>query len=163
MKRKLKKIVFWIGLIASICGIIGFIFYLRDKSTSPRHEGTLQTYYGDTKVIFGSNAFIGTPNILVVNGKPVFTATVKNNKLYVSIIIFDKHGDVVAQIENNNWIINKNNYFRIESSKTELKVINQQNEIALHCTALPDGSVKVNGTFYIGGRKIVATDNGLTL
>jgi hypothetical protein len=142
---------------------ISFGLYCYDKWTEVKYEGELKTYYGDTRVIFGSNIFIGTPNILVVNEKPIFTSAVKNGKLFISIIIFDRDGKVVAQIDENKWFINKNNYFRMDISNSEIKVTNQQGEVALDAIALPDGAVKVNGTFYIGGRKIIATDQGLTI
>ena len=95
---------------------------------------------------------------MFVNDKPIFTATARDGKLLVSVFVFDRHGDVVAVIEENKWVINKNNYYKMETRDNEVKVINQQNELALHCTALPDGSVKVNGTFWVGEYKIVVTD-----
>jgi len=162
LERK-KKLFSAITIISSILGIIGFVCYLYDKSMEVKYEGELRTYYDDTKIIFGSNTFIGTPKILFVNDKPIFTATVKDGKLLISIIIFDRDGKVVAKIEENKWIINKNNYFTLDTSKSEIKVTNQYGEVALHCIAFPDGSVKVNGTFYIDGTKIVATDRGLTI
>jgi hypothetical protein len=51
----------------------------------------------------------------------------------------------------------------METSQSEIKVINQHGEISIHCTALHDGSVTVNGIFYIGGMKITATDNSTWL
>jgi hypothetical protein len=161
MVKITKRIWAIIGSLSIIFGLLGSIGYFYDKYTEIKYEGTLTTYYGNTKIIFGSNTFIGTPNILFVNGKPIFTATVKNGKLFISIIIFDRDGKIVAKIEENEWVINKNNIFTMNIKSSEIKIINQYNEVALHCIALPDGSVKVNGTFYVDGREIVATDEGL--
>ncbi len=162
---------FWIylGGVAALVTIIGFTYYLIDRHKS-KTVGNLKTYYGETKIIFGSNRFTGCPNILVVNNKPIFTATVKQGticknrkKLLVSIIIFDRNNNIVAQIENNRWILNQNNFLRKEITKDEVKVYNQQGELSLHCKAHKDGSVTLNGTFYAGGNRFYATDNGLQI
>jgi hypothetical protein len=123
----------------------------------------LKTYYGNTKIIFGSNVFIGCPNILVVDNEPIFTATVKDRKLIISIVIYDRENKIVAHIENNKWIINKKNYLKMDVTPSKIIVTNQYGEVALNCTSLYDGSVKVNGTFYINGIKFVATNQGLSI
>ena len=159
----------YLGSFAALITIIGFIYYLYDRRRD-RTVGSLRTYYGKTKIIFGSNTFTGSPNILIVNNKPIFTASIKQGiilkcrkKLLVSIIIFDRNGNLVAQMENNRWALNPNNLFKKVTSINEVKVYNQQGELALHCKARKDGSVVLNGTFYAGGRRIHATDDGLLI
>ena len=155
--RDNKKISIIVTVFSLITGSIG----IYEFCTKPKFEGKLKTFYGDTKIIFGNSTIEGVPNILVVNDNPIFTATVKNDKLYISIIIFDRDGKIVAYIEENKWKINKNNYFKMDISASEVKVINQYGEVALHCIALRDGAVKVNGVFYVDGFQIIATDEGL--
>jgi hypothetical protein len=142
---------------------IGFIIAIYTFINRPIYTGKLRTYYGNTRIVFGNNIFEGTPNILTVNDNPIFTATVKNDKLFISIIIFDREGKLVAWIEENNWEINRNNYFKMEKSPTEIRVINQYGEVALHCIANPDGSVKVTGIFYVDDLQVIATNEGLEI
>ena len=157
----------WLGIISGILGVFGFIFYIVDKVNAEKFQGELRTYYGNTKIIFGSNMFEGCPNILFVGNQPIFTSIMrkslilKREKLLISIIVFDISGKVVAKIEKNKWVLNRNNYFTMDKSNYEIKVFNQNNEVSIHCIAQSNGSVKVNGIFYINGMKISASDSGL--
>lgn len=47
---------------------------------------------GPYRLIFGSNIFINTPNVLIVDGVPLVTMKVVNGALLVSAIIYDEGG-----------------------------------------------------------------------
>ena len=144
------------------------VYFIYNRFTDIEYEGYLNAHYGQTTVIFGSSPFIGVPNILVVNNEPILKVAVYKNgileeKLLINFIIFDASDRVVAKIQNDRWVINENSYFRLISSRNEIKVIDQLNEIVLDCIALPNGAVKVNGAFYINGLRIVITDTELKI
>jgi len=116
-----KKYNWLIGVIALLIGIYPVYVLL----ISPYYQGQIITNPGNTKIIFGSNTFIGTPHILSVDGKPIFNATVQNGRLFIDLIIFDRDNKVVGKIEHNNWIVNQNNVFQIPiETPSEIKIIN---------------------------------------
>jgi hypothetical protein len=168
----MEKFLFYLSIFGGIAGlatIIGLVYYFIDRKINAT-VGKLKTYTGNTKIIFGSNTFIGCPNVLVIDDKPVFSAVIqsglifkKRKKLLVSIIIFDKDNNLIAQLEKNKWTLNHNKLFKKEIKKNKIKIFNNSGEVALECTAQKDGAVVVNGYFYINGRKFIATNDGLQI
>ena len=69
------------------------VYFIYNRFTDIEYEGYLNAHYGQTTVIFGSSAFIGDPNILVVNNEPILKVAVYKNgileeKLLINFIIF---------------------------------------------------------------------------
>jgi len=123
--------------------------------------GELVTFPGTPALILGSNRFEGCPNVLVVNGKPMVQAAVEDGRILLSARVYDRQGKVVAVLDRNEWRVNPNNIFRAEAEPDRVRVVDQYGELALDACANDDGSVTVNGTFFVSGMKIVATDEGL--
>jgi len=163
-----RKLITGISLLIVIFMLFYFIYEICDMFGEMKYESYLSTHYGQTKVVCGSAVFVGSPKILVANNEPILKVAVYKDwilkeKLLIDFIIFDVSGRIVAEIKNNHWVINENNYFRLVVAKNEIKVINELNEIELDCIALPNGAIKVNGTFYINGLRIVVTDTELKI
>jgi hypothetical protein len=123
--------------------------------------GELVTFPGTPALILGSNRFEGCPNVLIVNGKPMVQVAVEDGRLLLSARLYDREGRLVAEVNRNQWRINPNNIFRTEADPDRVRVIDQYGELALDACANDDGTVTVNGTFYVSGMEIVASDEGL--
>ena len=124
---KSQKVITWIGFLIVISMLSYFVY---NRFGEMEYESYLNSHYRQTKVVFGSTVFIGSPNILVVNNESIFKVAVYKHgvleeKLLINLIIFDASGRVVAEIKNDHWVINANNYFRLIASKNEIRVFNQ--------------------------------------
>lgn len=156
----LNKIGLLVGIPLVVVSIVAICWQYKDRT---QFKGNLNVSSESIKIIFGSNTFIGTPNILVINNQPILSAEIKDSKLFVYLKIYDKEGKIVAQINGNEWTVNQNNFYTIDKSSNYVKVTNQYGETALEASIVTNDTIKINGTFYINGKKIVATDAGLSL
>ncbi|MDE2215194.1 MAG: hypothetical protein KGJ61_08790 [Candidatus Omnitrophica bacterium] len=124
---------------------------------------SLRTEEGPYQVMFGSNIFINTPNILIVGGVPLVTMKVVNGELLVSAIIYDGDGGVIAMIKDNKWIYQRSKNFKKEVRLNLIKIWDGQNRLLLDCEMLSNTRIKLNGVFRKDGSEIIATDEGLRI
>jgi hypothetical protein len=121
----------------------------------------LKSSPGNQVFIWGSNRFIGCPNVLVVGNKPTIKIETLGNRLYLSADFYDRTGRLMMKIVRNKVKLNKNNIFKIEEwQKDKLKIINQYDEpieIICHKT----GEIELNGVFYCGRNRFEASPAGL--
>ncbi len=123
----------------------------------------LKSNRGNKVFIFGSNSFIGTPNVLTINGKPSIFVENLGDKLYLTADFYDKSGKVVMKIKRNKVILNENNIFKIEEwERNKIKIINQYNE-PIEIIAKKTGELELNGIFYMENQRFEATPDGLKI
>ena len=115
------------------------------------------------RINFGTNIFTNTPDILVVDGIPLVTMAVKDNRLLVSATIYSKEGKILCLIKDNEWVSENKTGLRKESTINSLKVWDDKNRLILDVAILSDRLIKLNGIFYKKGAEIIATDEGLRI
>ena len=124
---------------------------------------SLKSAKGNQVFIWGSNRFIGCPNVLVVNDEPNIKVDVLKNRLYLSANLYDRDGKLAMKIIRNRIKLNKNNIFEIQQwSKNRIKITNQFNE-PIEIIAHKTGEIELNGVFYCGGNRFEASPNGLQI
>jgi hypothetical protein len=106
------------------------------------------------RIYIGSNIAYKFGNfplpILSIDQKPMITLD-KNDagEAAVTVNIFDQRGAIVAEIVKNEFTINRNNFFKIiRKDRSDLTVINQQNEEVLNVRYLNPSAIKFRGVFY---------------
>lgn len=123
----------------------------------------IASWRGSQVFIWGSNRFVGSPNILSVDDKPSITVDSIGNRLYLTADFFDRDGRLVMKVRRNRITLNQNNIFKIEEWKRDkLKIINQYGEpieIISHRT----GEIELNGIFYVGKNRFDSSKNGLVI
>lgn len=93
---------------------------------------------------------------LEVAGKVLLAARRQGKELLVSARIYSRDDRIVAQIEDNRFVINPNNYFRRERpDKHSLVVFDQQDREVLNIEYLNPTTVMITGLFYYPRRKPV--------
>lgn len=123
----------------------------------------LKSSQGNQIFIWGSNRFIGCPNILIVDNVPTIKVEKLKNRLYLSADFYDKSGKLVMKIIRNKVKVNENNLFKIQEwKKNRLKVVNQFGE-PIEITAYKTGEVELNGVFYCGKNRFEANTSGLRI
>ena len=124
---------------------------------------SLKSIQGNQVFIWGSNRFIGCPNVLVVNGETNIKVDVLGHRLYLSANLYDRDGKLAMKIIRNKIKLNQNNIFEIQQwSKNGIKIINQFNE-PIEIIAHKTGEIELNGVFYCGGNRFEASPGGLRI
>lgn len=123
----------------------------------------LNSSLGNQVFIWGSNRFIGCPNVLMVSAAPTIKVDAFGNRLYLSADFYDRDGKVEMKIIRNRITLNKNNIFKIEEWKrNKIKIINQYNE-PIEIMAHKTGEIELNGVFYCSGNRFEASSAGLQI
>jgi len=73
----------------------------------------------------------------------------KDGGLLISAIIHSLDGKVIAKIQNNNWVLNPNNYFRKNFDKSALEVIDEYDIPVLQVEYLDGNNIKMGGVFHL--------------
>jgi len=116
------------------------------------------------RVIFGSNTFIGTPKLLVVDDIPLVTMAINNkNELIVNALIYNEKNKLIGLINNNQWAIEPMVGLRKESGINWLKVWDSTNQLILDIEIISDRLIKLNGVFRKSNAEIIATDEGMRI
>jgi hypothetical protein len=154
----------WIAiasLIASIVTIVAFIFYLRDKKTevttgllNKKIEATTGVLNaptsGEVKYLsVGTTRFvIASPdNVFLRDGEsPVLSLRLVENRLLVSTTIRNAKGDIIAELRDNEWQLNKDSIFDRNYTDNALEVRDRQGKITLQAVHFGD-TIHLAGIF----------------
>lgn len=100
--------------------------------------------------------------IIEVKGQTLLTVGKKDKGLTISGRFFSKDNRIVAELKDNRFFVNPNNYFRIERpNKHSLIVYDQQGNQALNVEYLNVSTIKILGRFYFPDRPpLVIDENG---
>jgi len=91
--------------------------------------------------------------VILVRDQPMLTIDRKGNKISISGKFFSRDGRIVAELKENRFYVNPNNYFRIESPNRHVLVVyDQQGNQALNLHYLNASTVKLLGRFYFPNR-----------
>lgn len=82
-----------------------------------------------------------------MGGKDLFNAHFINNKIFISLNVYDLYGNLIAEIVDNNWRPNKNFTGKFNYDDTSFEVINNQGEVAINVDFLSNNKIIVNGIF----------------
>ena len=150
--------VYWLKIIVGIGVVIGaciylFIYILEQANLKEDEEkiAVSGTIKGGEKISMGGYfVTVSLGNILNIysmdsleNGMLVnldlkgaydqtpFTIKFKNSTLYISVTLRDMDGNIVAEIKDNEWEINKNNYFKRNFDSNGFEVIDKSGILKL--------------------------------
>ena len=114
-------------------------------------------------IIGGGPNDAGTPIISIGSFMPIITKKI-NNKLLISMKVYDLRGNLIAEIEDNKWRPNKNFSGKYNYDKKGFEVINNQGNIAASFDIVGPNTIKVQGIFpYIEQQRIlILGNNGFT-
>lgn len=67
-------------------------------------EGILKINQKTPVVSVGTNQFVGDGNFLLVNGENLLSININEERLELSMKLYDKNDSLVAEIERNEWV-----------------------------------------------------------
>jgi hypothetical protein len=139
-----------VGLVASFVTIAAFILYLRDKKmeatsgilSAPTSGGIKYLSVGPTRFIVASpdNVFLRDVD------SPVLSLRLVDNRLLVSTIIRNARGDLIAELRDNEWQVNKDSIFDRNYTDNALEVRDRQGKVTLQVVHFGD-TIHLAGIF----------------
>ncbi len=193
--NKLMKYVLYVALLAIVLAVIAYIVpYVIPKKETPL-EGMLTPDGKRTpsafltacdalqdwglsedldlehvpKLLFGGSVAaiteFGEMVIATIEDEPVLWLDWKPEGVLVSANVFSRNDRVVAQIVDNQFHINPNNYFRIDRpSRSELIVYDQYLEEVLDVHLHNETSIEITGRFQAspGTPSMIVTDEAMS-
>lgn len=115
--------------------------------TIPPH--TLALFFGNS--VAYTNSFPHT--VIEVGDKQLLVINKESEKITVSAKFFNRDGKIVAELKDNKFDINPNNYFRIERPNDHILIVyDQQATQILNVEYLNPSVIKLLGIFYLPNR-----------
>ncbi len=123
----------------------------------PTPPNTCRTIPADSLALFFGNSVAYTNTfphtVIEVGTEPILVINKQDGKVTVSARVFSRDGRIVAELKENRFYVNPNNYFRIEKpSSHALIVYDQEAKQALTVEYLNPSAIKILGTFYLPNR-----------
>jgi len=78
-----------------------------------------------------------------------FSISRDNNGLLISAIVHSLDGKIIAKIQDNEWVLNPNNYFRKNFDRSALEVIDEYDIPVLQIEYLDESRIKIGGIFHL--------------
>ncbi|WP_342086444.1 hypothetical protein [Dyadobacter sp. OTU695] len=104
-----------------------------------------------------SQLFIGAPGGTVIGVGDETGLGVKeiNGQLFVSFIVRNKRGEIVAEMTENEWELNEKNYYKRNYDKSALEVIDDKGMVIFQIEVLSD-RIKMQGKLFTGAGRGIA-------
>lgn len=134
----------WIGIFSVIVTLVlAYIplrYYFQDKRQTSLHGSLYSKKTANRKYIaVGCTLFIidSPDDVFIRDGNdPVLSLKMINNKLYVSAIIRDNNGNLVAELKGNEWKLNRNSFFDRNYNDHVLEVRDRTGKVVLQVANL---------------------------
>jgi len=167
LPSKASYIGMWVGILALIVAII--LFFLSnippqsklsgiltpDDKTTPSNacgdipSNALSLFFGNS--VAYTNTFPHT--VIEVKDEQLLVINKEKEKITISAKFFSRDGKIVAQLKDNTFYINPNNYFRIERPNDhKLILYDQETTQILNVEYMNPSVIKLLGTFYLPNR-----------
>lgn len=116
--------------------------------------------YADSWGVFygGSVNFNTRPDVTIVTiaSKPLLAVRKTPDGLAISASIYGEDGRIVAEVKDNEFSINQNNYFRrARPDRSTLTVYDQFNSEVLSVRYVNPSAIRVTGVFRYAGREVL--------
>lgn len=111
--------------------------------------------YTDLRTRVGSNIYIRTPKILVVDGHPLITIHPDDeDNALLNAKFYNSHSVLLAEIRDNEWLVYKNpEFWDISYTPGHLKINRGKGNILLELK-LSDGNIDLRADMYYQGYKV---------
>lgn len=176
-----KKLRFFIAII--VCVVIGTVLNFREDikdlnseevlegeiaSQNPaKPHGYLNIVIGNTKMKITTSEYQHghaiKPFKFLCGSDYEITFRKGKNQVLISAEITSIDGKIVAEIIDNEWRINPNNYFKKTYSDQRLEIVDNYNLPILRVEVNNENIITVQGVFITKNNTIVATKNGTTI
>jgi len=78
-----------------------------------------------------------------------FSISKDKDGLLISAIVHSLDGKIIAKLENNDWVLNPNNYFRKNFDRSALEVIDEYDIPVLQVEYVDENRIRIGGIFHL--------------
>ena len=139
-----------VSLIASLIGILTFVFYLNDEKTSAMSGEIVARELGLARYLsVGGERFkIDSPAGVLFRDRevPLVSMSLAGNRLLISTSLRSEDGELIAELKDNEWQLNKNAVFDRNYSNRALEVRGRSGKVELQVVHLGD-TIHLAGIF----------------
>jgi hypothetical protein len=150
IRKPIGIVVAVVSLVASLAGIASYFYYLHDKKMSAITGIISSNKKATVKYLsVGSTRFIidSPDGVFLKDGdSPIFSMRLKDGKLLVTTTIRDSKGDIIAELQDNEWQVNKANIFDRNYTDDALEVRDQSGKVTLQVVHFGD-TIHLAGIF----------------
>jgi len=131
-----------VGIVGSIVTIISYKIYLKDKKVNSI-SGIIESPIKAQRRIFAIGSarftFEARDNVLLrEDNEPLISLYKINEEMYISTIIKNNKGQIVAKLEKNEWQLNRDGYFDRNFNKNALEIIDHTGKVILQVVDFGD-------------------------
>ena len=134
-----KSIIAGLGILLAI---IPIVWYLQDQKQTATTGSISKNGKALSPVIsIGPARFtLKPPNKVLFQdrGKPLIGIKIQNNKLFLSAVVRDSHGDLIAEIKDNEWSLNRDNHFDRNYSDSAIEIRDRAGRVVLQAVHFGD-------------------------
>jgi len=109
-------------------------------------------------VRLGSNTFIDTPRLVVVDELDIIAATFEGGRPTLNAVLIDQFNNWIGIIEENEWVFDRRAIWDIEYTPKHLTVRSEPRKVSLE-VIIEASTVSIRGEFYYNGVPIVITES----
>lgn len=125
----------WLDIVSLILGILALIYYFQDKNIET-FTGSLkppENAKGQILAVGVARFIIDSPdNVFLREGdQPLLSLKIENGKLLVGTIIRNSKGEIIAELSNNEWKLNRDSIFDRNYNDNALEVRDKTGNIVL--------------------------------
>ena len=114
-------------------------------------EGKLKVNQKSPVILIGTNQFIGEGDFILVDQESLMSLKINSNILELSVKLYDQNDQLLANIENNEWISGDSMPWDLESSFQWFKIRHKLRDIALEVNA-KDIPITIRANFWRKGQ-----------
>lgn len=129
-------------IISVALTILSLFLYFHDKKLDSTTGVLLSEDNARERILaIGCSRFIIKSNdnvLLRDNGSPLLSLKIIEDKLFVSTIIRNESGEIVAELVDSQWVLNKKNFYKRNYNDEVLEVINHKGKAVLQVVNFGD-------------------------
>lgn len=175
MSTGVKSAAITFAVVGTICVWIIAILVIHSYSSETEYSGLLipadeptppnpcrNVPAGATLVLLGNSASYGTSfpqTIIQIRSDKMLVMDKIKGQIAVSALLYSEDGRIVAQIKNNEFFINPNNYFRKERPDLHTLIVYDQNGTeVLNVRFINDTTIRFSGVIRHPTRTVLVSD-----
>lgn len=135
-----------------------------DNESTPKFSKSCKPSDNATKIYFGSNLFFWEDKqkfyIVSFYGNELIKIEETPQGLYINATIYREDGRLVATVVDNQFTVNPNQYFKLESrDHHELRIEGKEGTLLLYIRYLNEKSILIEGVLAIQGKSPITIDS----
>ena len=142
-------------------------YKIKNKPFNRAHglpSGNLIGFGNEITVVSGNSTFRNPKNLILfaVDDQEILSFTLEENRILVSCTLFDEKGNLLLEIERNQWCDHEKLNWDIVSKANYLKVRQAQRQVTFELK-ISNGICEINAEMWYGENRVILKNNELSI